>query len=225
VRHHPDVRVCRTLLAASALLAACADPSEPESGAPDVAEIVCESDGSTTVLTPTVRVQRDGLHVHVVSRLDEPAELVGLGRDVEPGETMYVSTAPPGRTETACYPYSRHDQQVDPDTTAIEILDPEGMYVGGEIDCLGPASGSISDFSEAPMDVGPVPLEEARAAIDGLRPEDDVVHTGYPGRNDRGVAVLRDEDVVASFTFVTFDGEEWSIESSTICESSGLRQI
>ena len=68
-----------------------------------------------------------------------------------------------------------------------------------------------------------MPLDVARAKITGLQADDEVVRAGYPEEGDAGVAVRRDGTVVASFSFVTFDGEDWAIAGATICESSGLR--
>lgn len=212
-------------------IVACADPpaageagppnAVPE-GVPDVAELVCEADGSTTVRTPKVVVQPDGIHVHVVSRLDEPASVGLFGRDVEPGQTDFVSVRPPGHVNGACYPFSEHDSGEEPPTSTIEVLDPEGIYISGEIECEGMSWGSVSDFAELPMDAGPVPLDAARSAIKGLLPEDEVAHIGYPEQRDRGVAVRRDGQVVATFSFVTFDGEEWFVAGSEGCQSSGI---
>jgi hypothetical protein len=225
------VRIVPAFAATLLLMAACADPPAPrETGqtneapleAPDVAEIVCEADGSTTVRTPEVVVQPDGIHVRVISRLDEPASVGELGRDVEPGETIFVSTRAPGRVDGACYPYSQHDSGQEPSSAWIEVLDPEDTFVNGEIECSGVASDMIADFAELPLDAGPVPLDVARARITGLRPDDQVVHTGYPEQDEAGVAVRRDGAVVASFSFVTFDGEDWAIAGATICESSEI---
>jgi hypothetical protein len=124
--------------------------------------------------------------------------------------------------EEACWPFSRHGDGGDPPTTPIEILDPEGTFVSGELDCDGVASSMIADFAELPLEVGPVPSDEARHGTTGLRPDDEVVHTGYPEEDEAGVAVRRDGKVVASFDFVTFDREEWVVAGATICESSGI---
>jgi hypothetical protein len=226
------VKALRWLVAASLVtIASCADPprrgeagppNAPGIPVPDVAEIVCEADGSTTVQTPEVVVQPDGIHVSVISRLDEPAQLIGLGRDIEPGETDYVSTTPPGRVRVACYPFSEHDSGEEPPSRAMEVLDPGGTYVDGEVQCSGMSFGSTSDFAELPIEAGPVPLDAARSAIKGLLPGDEVAHIGYPDQRDRGVAVRRDGQVVATFSFVTFDGEEWFVAGSEGCQSSGI---
>jgi len=225
MRHAPHVRPL-TMAPIVFLFAACANApvqgSDPDD-VPNVAEIVCEADGSTTIRTPQVVVQPDGVHVHAVSHLDEPAELVGLGRDVDPGDTRWVSTIAPGRVEVGCNPFSDHGAGNDPVTRPVELLDPDGLYAEGEVECSGSASVTIADFFEQPMDAGPVPLDVARESIRRLEPTDEVLHVGYPEQDTAGVAVRREGVVVATFSFVTFDGEEWVIEGSEICSSSGLR--
>jgi hypothetical protein len=214
------------ILAGSLLLTGCAETAVgPEGGgAASVAEIVCEADGSTTVLTPTVVVQPDGIHVRVVSHLDEPAEIIGLGHDVDPGETRWVSHAPPGTAETACNPFSQHGSGEVPTTKPIEIVDPDGLYLEGGLECgfLSSEWGMTGDFAEAPLEEGVVPLSEARASIDGVEPQDEVRYAGYPSSRDRNVVVVRDGDVIASFEFVTFDGEEWVAASASGCDGSGI---
>ena len=213
------------ILAGSVLLIGCAETAigPGAEGPATVAEVVCEADGSTTVLTPEVLAQADGVHVHVVSKLDEPASVGGVGFDADPGEKEWVSHAAPGSVDAACYAYSDHDSGEEPQAAPIEILDPEGFYVDGEIRCDGEMNSSIADFGEVPMSVGPVPLDEAREALQGLDEDDEVLHAGYPEQIDAEVIVRRDLQVVASFSFVTFDGEDWVVEGSTICESSGIR--
>ena len=83
-------------------MAACAEspaPSDegPPNGVgtplPEVAEIVCEPDGVIRLARTSVTVQRDGLHVHVDVRMDEPVLVDGLWVDdqVQPGETDLVT--------------------------------------------------------------------------------------------------------------------------------------
>jgi hypothetical protein len=229
VRH--DIYVGR-LLAVTLLVvtAACADEPRPpqhqstraSSGIPNVAEIVCEADGSTTVETPEVLVQADGIHVHVVNHLNEPASVGAFGLDAEPGETDFVSVAAPGSVDAACYPYSEHSGGEEPAAQPVSVLDPEGTYVGGELKCSGTSTGTINDFFRPSLEVGPVPLGDARAAIKGLQAGDELIRTGYPKQPHRGIVVSREGVLVASFSFVTFDGEEWLVEGSNICSSSGL---
>ena len=110
-----------SVIALSICLTGCAETADGlgGEGPATVAEVICEANGSTTVLTPEVVVQPDGVHVHLVSHLDEPAEMIDLGHDVEPGETRWVSHAPPGTIETACNPFSQHGSGEEPTTTPI----------------------------------------------------------------------------------------------------------
>jgi hypothetical protein len=80
------------LIALALILTGCADTRPrgtmgQNKPLPRVARIVCEADGTTSVLTPQVEAQRDGVHLVVNSRLDEPASLIGglAGLDVDPG--------------------------------------------------------------------------------------------------------------------------------------------
>ena len=224
------MRLASVLFAGSMMLMACADPPGPRDPAPAsstddvplVAEIVCEADGSTTVSTPEVLVQPDGVHVRVLSRLDEPASVGAFRMDVEPGTTEFVSTVAPGEVDAGCYPFSEHDPGgSEPQRAPVEVLDPDGFFVDGEVACSG--SSMVADFFKPPLDAGPVPLEVARESIRGLLPGDEVLHLGYPEQGGRQVAVRRDGTIVATFDFITFDGDEWHVASNSICSSSGLQ--
>ncbi len=74
----------------------------------------------------------------------------------------------------------------------------------------------IADFFKPPLDAGLVPLEVARESIRGLLPGDEVLHLGYPEQGGRQVAVRRDGTIVATFDFITFDGDEWHVASNSI---------
>jgi hypothetical protein len=161
--------------------------------------------------------------VRVVSRLDEPASVGEFRMDVERGETTLVSTVAPGKVDAGCYPYSEHDPGgAEPEKAPVEVLDPDGLYVQGQVECSGEASSLIADFFERPLDAGPVPLEVARERIRGLLPGDEVLHLGYPEQGGRQIGVRRDGVIVATFDFITFDGDKWQIASNYICSSSGL---
>lgn len=209
-----------------ALFAACADAPGPgaQGGVPNVAEIVCEADGSTTVRTPQALVQPDGVHVRGVSRLDETATVNGLGRDIGPGVTEWVSTTTaPGTMEVACHPFSLHGSGDAPATVPLEILDPSGLYVAGDLECSGAVGHGSASSRSQPLEGRRIPIDAARAEIRGLEGDDQVFHVGYPEQPDAAVAVRRDGQIVASFSFVTFDGEEWVVASSSICTSADLR--
>ena len=149
--HDELMRLASVLFAGSMMLAACADPPgtrdpAPASSADDVplvAEIVCEADGSTTVSTPEVLVQPDGVHVRVLSRLDEPARSSTFAMDVEPGETDRVvgQHLPPGRSMPAAI---RSASTIREDRSRIGLRSrssiPRADLVDGEVEC---GSGSV----------------------------------------------------------------------------------
>jgi hypothetical protein len=211
------------------IAAGCADAPVPaprgDPETPAVVRIVCEADGATTVGSETVLVQADGVHVRVESRLDEPASVDPFGRDVEPGVTRFVSSHPPGRVDVSCYPFSQNESGQDPPSTPLELLDPEGLYVDPKVDCSGEVGSYIADYA-AP---GPdhdirIPLEEARAEIDGLQPSDELAYGGYPDAVPTPVLVVRGDEVIASIMFAAV-GERWTAPSGTFCGDSGISVI
>lgn len=210
-----------------AVLATCANappsaPSaEPAANVPTVATIVCEADGTITVETPVVVVQPDGVHVHVVSKVDEPASVDPFGRDVDPGETRFVSLQAPGQVDASCWPFSRHGSGREPPTSPIELLDPNGVFVDGEIRCDGQATSFVADYFQSQDDAGPVPLERARRMLRGLDPDDQVLYAGYPEAEHPGVIVVREGRVIGSFSFARFDGE-WGIPGGSYCFGVGI---
>jgi hypothetical protein len=210
-----------------ALFAACADAPGPrgQGAVLNVAEIVCEADGSTTVRTPQVLVQPDGVHVRGVSRLDETASVNGLGRDIGPGVTEWVTTStPPARWRWRVTPSASVDQAMRRWRFRWRSWIRRGSTSLASSSALGPSAlGSAS--SRRHRWRAAAYRSMARAKIRGLEDHDQVFHVGYPEQPDAAVAVRRDRQIVASFSFVTFDGEEWLVAGSSICTSADLRYL
>ena len=80
----------------------------------------------------------------------------------------------------------------------------------------------IGELEKAPREGVVAPLDRARAVIRGLEDADEVGYSGYPSSGDRQVVVVRDGAVVASFEFVTFDGDEWFAAGATGCSGTGI---
>ncbi len=219
------------LLVLATVLAGCADPAPagdaPSSAAPSdataLAVIECGADGSTTIRTPRVSAQADGVHVRVVSHLDEPASINGWGFDVDSGASRWTLGSRPGVVQTACWPFSDHGNE-EPATQPIEILDASGLFVDGELDCEGGVSmGWTADYASPPdEDAPPITPEEARSELRGLRPSDEVRYAGYPEDPDPSIIVVRDGRVIASIGFARYDGA-WSAGGGQVCDEEGVR--
>lgn len=211
------------------LVAACAErpsqgPSaEPEPSFPTTIEIVCEADGTTTLLTPDVDVRSDGLSLRVRSELDEPASVNGLGMDVEPGVTEHLTTIGPGTLHVACWPFSQHPSGKEPPTHRLTVHDPDHLYVSSELSCPpGDLSwSSIYDFIETSTGPYADPLEAARDWIEG-REGDEFRLAGYPDQPaGRPVIVIRDGSTVASVGVGQADDGRWYISGGSGCEHVG----
>ena len=209
---------------------ACADPSEspqpfdgswvPASGIATSLELTCRTDGSNEVSETTVQAQPDGVHLRVVNEYDEPVSIGGF--DADPGRSTWTFAFAPGAESFSCWPFSQHGSGEEPSGTDVEIVDPDGMYVDGKVECAGQMWSSIADFVEAPDDDGPPPLDVARTRIEGLRDTDVLRVQGYPEQDGAGVIVIRDGRVIASFSFVKFLDSPWTIAGGTGCADSGL---
>lgn len=209
---------------------ACADPSDgrqPLGGSETPAnviatslELTCRTDGSIEVSSPTVQAQTDGVHLLVVNRYDEPVSIGGF--DADPGRSTWTIAFAPGAESFSCWPFSQHGSGDEPSGKDVEIVDPDGMYVDGKVECNGQTWSSISDFAEAPDDDGPPPLDVARTRIEGLRDTDVLRVQGYPEQDGAGVIVIRDGRVIALFSFVRFLDSPWTIAGGTGCADSGL---
>lgn len=230
------MRLVSAVVSGLIVMAACAEhpaPSDegPPNGVgtplPEVAEIVCEPDGVIRLARPSVTVQQDGVHVHVDVRMDEPVLVDGLWVDdqVQPGETDLVTVNPPGTLTLACWPVSQLDSSsFEPERAELEILDPGGVYVSEELECLpGDDPGAwTTDFDEHGPDVEPpITPEQAEAVLSRLEPGDLVTYTGYPGRTGKRIAVTRDGRTIASMVFShepdgidAHDGEICSVEAA-----------
>lgn len=223
------------LLVTALLLGACADAPPASRGgdgesAPPVGRIVCEADGSASVLTPEVLAQRDGVHLVVDSRLDEPASLVGgFGFDVDPGLSEWTLQTAPGNRAVACWPFSDHGSGEEPDTVPLQVLDPDGLYAPpAELECPdGEQWATILDVLDMTTGISDDPVEAVRQSIRGLEPGDVVSlsRSGYPDADTEGqgtVVVNRDGLAVALFRVSLADDGRWLLNGGQGCASVGV---
>ena len=209
-------------------LGACADeatpgefvgPWKPAADIATRATLSCGSDGSAALSTDTLQPQPDGTHLTVINEFDEPVSVAGF--DADPGTTNYVFTGGPGTMELMCWPFSEHGSGEEPDRLRLEIVDPLGLHVDGELPCEI-ESHTISEYFEDPVDEGPPPLDVARRVIEGLLPDDVLRVDGYPEQEGGSVIVIRGGEIVASYGIKRFKGETWDLISGNACEGSGL---
>jgi hypothetical protein len=209
-----------------ALLIGCSQPSPPAASSPPasavkVARVVCQKDGSTSISTPDVLAQADGVHVHVTNRLNEPASIVGLGFDVSPGASDWVEAYRPGVLRVACWPFSQHPEGgAEPVEIPVKVYDPDHLFVEWELECTNEDDGTMLDIRllaspHGKQNVSITP-EDARPLIKGLREDDEVVVPGYPDEVRQGVVVIRDGRRIASVGF-SFEGGRWIQAGGQVC--------
>jgi hypothetical protein len=225
---------CRSIAAVAVVLmtAACARATPTramDSGAatpsaiPSEFTLTCSADGSSSLSDAAVQARPDGVHLRVVNEYDEPVSVGGF--DADPGTTRWTVAEAPGRFELSCWPFSQHGSGDEPPSTAIEVVDPSGLFVPGELDCPGESMSGMPDYVQAPAESGPPPLDIARESIYGLRSTDIVQIAGYPEQENAPVIVIRDDTVIASYGFVRFDGQPWSIAGGSVCSDMGLHLL
>jgi hypothetical protein len=222
----------RILVLGMLVVTACAEPlpptdSVPTGAPPSVAQLICEPDGRTRVVTPEARVQPDGIHVHVQVLLDEPVVLDGLWLDrrVGPGEADIVTLNPPGVIDVACWPVSQLDSEsFEPVRVEIRMMDPNRIYVSEELDCLAgdDTAGWTTDFGARGPDIEPpITSMQAEAILSGLEAGDAVNYVGYPEDPLREIAVVRDGRTIAVMSFMHVGGELDSYDGG-ICEGEPI---
>jgi hypothetical protein len=183
--------------------------------------VLLTCDGQTTTLdTPQVRPQADGIHIVITntSGIDLALEIRDrAGENATPGRREVVWPGEPGTFELRC---------VDPADAAaaalpeggyveVEVLDPEGIYVPTELAC-DEVSGWYADF--APDAVGVAdPVAGARDAHEWIRPDDVVELAGYPESETKLVRVVRDGEIVAVLESFRSGPDEWLETSGNAC--------
>lgn len=193
-------------------------PSDPVP-TPSVAEIVCERDGTTRVLTPKAQPQRDGVHLRVDNRTGREMELAvqgdtqshGASEYAPPGTTSLVTSIAPGKVRVWCADWNDPPEVPGP-SDDLTIVDPEGLWVSRELDC-GPPTGDVGimsvihdHFFASPGERGD-PVELARSHFGWADPGDIVEPAGYPEADGGAlIRVVRGGRVVAIASYDA-DGE------------------
>lgn len=199
-------------------------PAADRQGAPDIARVVCDADG-TRILTPKVAAQRDGLHLVIDNRLEgdygfsvETPEGGGGGDNASKGESRHVfDSIPPGEARIGCYE-SRKD--MEPDYATVEILKSDSGYRSVNLECRGGAAVMGEGGLLAPGAKGEKgePVELARRALkDRLREDDTLELADYPESvSSRSVRVVREGRVITAVSYRK-EATGWFENSTTNC--------
>ena len=202
----------------------------PTITAPEVARVVCASDG-IRLDTPMVRAQQDGVRfvfegrgkwwgaeLHHQTWADGTAENIAQFQD-DPMITA-TSAIAPGRITVACLqaPDSGY-ADVDTATTTLTVVDPEGLYVPWDLVC---GFGTQSRVTvQAGRDTDP---EKAYRQVGGVRASDEFKQPKYPGSAQYSAAdrvLLRDGAVIARFLGGGGVGGEWDLLVNA-CPGTGI---
>jgi hypothetical protein len=193
--------------------------------AADVARIVCRGD-TTTVETPIVRAQADGVHLLVdsddpdvsFSVRDDEGRTDRWGRTPGTDEPFAVLLAP-GQIRVAC-----GTSMNVMDGVAFEVTDPRGLWHDARLSCL--ASGDFDARGSFPFyaDVNPLPEAIARA-VSGVRATDAISYAGYPRSSGdpepSSYRIVRAGQVVGSMDIVSYDVRTYAYALYS-CDSSGI---
>lgn len=218
------------LIGAVLLVAGCGSEPEPAGRASDGPPVVnelavtCAEDGSTEVADSEVTVQEGGLRVRMDNQTGEPVSMNGLGWDFSKGVSTEILPVPPGPIEIACWPYSQHEGGDEPPTIGISVLDPNGLWVNPELECVvGPESNAIFDhFFASPGEKGD-PVEIARGVLHDLENDDVVERAGYPDEKQRvTVRVQREGKTVAAVYLDLADNGGYLLGGANLCDATGI---
>jgi hypothetical protein len=209
-------------------LAACgsgtpsAPEDEPDPLLPDLARVICEPDG-TRVETPSVKPQRDGLHIEVVNETGAHRTLSlltadggGMGTGTPPGTSTQIVALGPGTLSVACT-----DPAVEPEGgETLEVVDEDGIWVSDRLDCPEQFS-SVADYVPGARGETSDPLEAARKAVEGygLDPGDVFEPAGYPDAETVRVRLVRGGEPVAVVTLVDDGTGKWLVSTVDGCSS------
>jgi hypothetical protein len=224
------VRTAASVAAAAFLAVACAGrssevpraPATAQSALPDAVQIICDATG-TTVLTPVVRPQRDGVHLEIQNTTGEDLSFIvgGDGDSAPTGSSELIWSLPPGTAKIGCVALSAPGDT--PPDGEVSVQDSDGIWtdprVGG-VGCVSVTVGSM-DYAQGAAGEQGDPVDIARVRLRDRLKEGDVVQAaGYPDEPERHVIVVRDGSTVADLKYVRDEaGIGWLVDTESICPS------
>ncbi|MEA2499101.1 MAG: hypothetical protein QOH26_1506, partial [Actinomycetota bacterium] len=188
---------------------------EPSDELPDVAEVVCEKDG-VRIVTPQVRPQRDGVHIHIENASGRDAAFVFESGGRDASGTLVLPIAP-GSEEVGCVIGFEDAGKIRKER--LHVVDPEGLYVTAGAECPGGIVGSSGGLltPDARGERGdPVQLTRERFA-DQIKPGDEVLRAGYPDDPEPVVAIVRGGRTMLTQEFLPDGEDRWFLDAYNAC--------
>jgi hypothetical protein len=186
---------------------------------------VCRG-GTTTIETPIVRAQADGVHLQFAADVEalkfsvENDQGGTEGWELTPSTTYpfaWTSWLPPGKIRAQC-----GTSTGVADGPAFEVIDPEGLWHNNHLWCVESGNfdsrgGSFGFYAE----VNPLPEAIARA-VPGVRASDVISYAGYPQAPEQpSYRIVRDGQVVAVLGISSYD-DRWFTNGVFSCDASEI---
>lgn len=215
-------------MALSAELSGCAgvgsrsNADSKGTSVPDIARVVCDRAGSR-MLTPEVRVRRDGVHFEIQNRLGKDTGYaiatpdVSMGGNAPKARSRHVGDFPPGKVSIGCYP----SVNADPDYAKLTVLTGSSGYRPAKLEC--PSGRSVSSggglYAQGAKGEKEDPVDLVRRRFSEQLDEGDVVEiAGYSeDQSGKTVRATRDGQVVAVFEYSRVKGG-WLENGYSSCE-------
>jgi len=188
------------------------------SPAPAIGTIVCDGT-TTTVETPEVAAQADGVHLRVENAGAEDLgiqfETTGRGDNAALGTSNLLVPIAPGDERVRCL--SSGDDTGGPGGwQTITVTDPSGFYVSAELECAGGQVGTgISDYVPGAKGDPDPAVAAADYFADQMGTGDEVVAAGYPEDPGSRTFVLRSDGVRIGSVSYEPDGQGGWLEGMT----------
>ena len=198
-------------------------------GAPTALSISCTQDG-IEVLSTDVPAQPDGVHiivdnpggariVHAHLKGPPPVGIHDKTRSLgvrQQGLAREIQQWPPGPVELSC-----HGHGVDERMLAVDVIDPQGLWVSDGLACEETVPYDRPSDRTAYADLE----RTVRENVSGLLPRDEIARAGYPqdAFPAATLLVVRDGEPIAAIMLIYIDSEEfWIPSTGEICRGSGI---
>jgi hypothetical protein len=190
------------------------------STAPSVGSIVCDGT-TTTVQTPEVVAQADGVHLIVENSSSKDLgiqfENIG-GRNADMGTTSLLEQMAPGDERVRCFG-SDDDTGAPGGWADITVTDPMGYYTSNELQCASGtySTGNIDYVAGATGEPDPAIAAAAHFA-EKMGAGDEVVLAGYPEASETREFVLLSGGVAIGSALYVPDGQSgWLLVMTSNC--------